>query len=211
MPKILITGGTGRLATELKKHLEGEYVGIEHWDFVYRDEIPQKEYDLVLHMGAYTDVAKAEKEKEKCMLTNVLGTFNIVQTYKDTPIIYISTEWAHKPLGVYALSKQLGEEIVKTNPRHLILRTLFKPNPWPFEYAYEDQMTQGDYVDVVAKILAEKVKTWDRKSSKTDFLGTGRKTIFELAKKTKPDVKPNKVEDWNKNLCQKLVPYDYQD
>lgn len=209
MHKILITGGTGRLAAELKKHLEGEYVGIEHWDFIY--EVPRKEYDLVLHMGAYTDVAKAEKEKEKCMLANVLGTFNVVETYKDTPIIYISTEWAHKPLGTYALSKQLGEEIVKTHPRHLILRTLFKPNPWPFEYAYDDQMTQGDYVDVIAKILADTVKTWDKQTCKTDFLGTGRKTIFELAKRTKPDVKPNKVDDWNKHLGKNLVPHDYQD
>lgn len=209
MPKILITGGTGRLAAELKKNLEGDYVGIENWDFIY--EVPKGEYDLVLHMGAYTDVAKAENEKEKCMLTNVMGTFNIIETYKDTPIIYISTEWAHKPLGVYALSKQLGEEIVKTHPRHLILRTLFKPNPWPFEYAYKDQMTQGDYVDVVAKILAEIANTWDKKTCETRFLGTGRKTILELAKKTKPDVKENSVDDWNKKLGKTLVPYDYQD
>lgn len=207
--KILITGGTGRLAAELKKHLEGEYVGIEHWDFIY--EVPKKEYDLVIHMGAYTDVPKAEKEQEKCMATNVLGTFNMVQTYKDTPFIYISTEWAHKPLGVYALSKQLGEEIVKTHPNHLILRTLFKPNPWPFEYAYSDQMTQGDYVDIVAKILADIANTWDKKTSKTDFLGTGRKSILDLAKRTKPDVKPNSVDDWNNKLGKKLVPYDYKD
>ncbi len=207
--KILVTGGTGRLAAELKKHLEAEYVGIEHWDFIY--DVPKNEYDLVIHMGAYTDVAKAEKEAEKCMLTNVLGTFNIVQAYKDTPIIYISTEWAHKPLGVYALSKQLGEEIVKTHPHHLILRTLFKPNPWPFEYAYADQMTQGDYVDVVAKILADIAKTWDKKTSKSGFLGTERKTILELAQRTKPDVKPNSVNDWNAKLGKTLVPYDYQD
>jgi dTDP-4-dehydrorhamnose reductase len=211
--KILITGGTGRLAHELKKHLVGEYVGIEHWDFIYAEEIPKGEYDIILHMGAYTEVPKAEREAEKCMLTNVQGTFNMVQKYKDTPFIYISTEWAHKPLGVYALSKQLGEEIVKTHPNHLILRTLFKPNPWPFEYAYRDQMTQGDYVDVVAEILANIVKTWDKKTPQNSiqFLGTGRKSIIELAKKTKPDVKENSVDDWNKTLGKVIVPYDYQD
>lgn len=210
MHKILVTGGTGRLAAELKKNLEAEYVGIEHFDFIY--EVPKKEYDLVIHMGAFTDVAKAENEQEKCMLTNVMGTFNMVQAYKETPFIYISTEWAHNPLGVYALSKQLGEEIVKTHPHHLILRTLFKPNPWPFEYAYSDQMTQGDYVDVVAKILADiATKTWDRKTSKTDFLGTERKTILQLAQRTKPEVKPNLVNDWNNKLGKKLIPHDYKD
>jgi dTDP-4-dehydrorhamnose reductase len=206
--KILVSGGTGRLASELKKHLKADYVGIEDFDFIYG--VPKGEYDLVLHMGAYTDVKKAEVEKEKCMLTNVMGTFNMVQAYKDTPLIYISTEWAYKPLGTYALSKQLGEEIVKTHPRHLILRTLFKPNPWPFDFAYEDQMTQGDYVDVVAKLLAEIATAWDRETSKIDFLGTGRKSILELAKRTRPDVKPNKVDDYNKAIGMKLAPHDYE-
>jgi len=208
--KILITGGTGRLAKELKNHLDGEYVGIENWDFVYPDEIPNGEYDLILHMGAYTDVAKAQKEQQKCMMANVMGTFNMVQKYKDTPFVYISTEWAHKPLGVYALSKQLGEEIVKTHPKHLILRTLFKPTPWPFEFAYEDQMTQGDYVDVIAKLLSDIVKGWDKVSCETRFLGTGRKTIYNLAMRTKPEVKPNTVDEYNLKVGG-IVPKDYID
>ncbi len=209
MNKILITGGTGRLAAELKKHLEGEYVGIEHWDFTYPKEIPRGEYDVILHMGAYTDVAKAEKEPEKCFQTNAFGTFNMVEKYKDTPFAYISTEWAHNPLGVYALSKQLGEEIVKTHPNHLIIRTLFKPNPFPFPMAYSDQYTQGDYVDVVAKIIAEKIKNWDKKTSEFCFAGTGRKTIFELAQRTRPDVKPNTVADHRAKVGN-IVPYDYE-
>lgn len=204
----LITGGTGRLCAELKKHLDGEYVGIEHWDFIYPDEIPDntyKKYGLIVHCGAYTDVVKAESEPIKCLFTNALGTFNLVNKFKNIPFVYISTEYAKNPLGVYALSKQLGEEIVKTHPQYLILRTSFKPNPFPFEYAYEDQYTQGDYVDVIAKLLAERVKNWDGKPS-FEFLGTGRKTIYELAKKTRPDVKPNKVEDYKYHY---LIPKDY--
>lgn len=206
--KILITGGTGRLAAELKKHIEAEFVGIEHWDFTY--EVPRGEYDLIVHMGAYTDVVKAEKEANKCFQINAFGTFQIVQTYKDTPLIYISSEYCKNPLGVYALTKQLGEEIVKTHPHHLILRTLFKPNPFPFEYAYEDQMTQGDYIDVVAGILADIIKNWDRKTSELRYLGTERKSIFQLAQKTRPDVKPNSVDDYNKKIGKNLIPKDYE-
>lgn len=205
MNNILITGGTGRLAAELKKHLQGEYVGIEDFDFIY--DVPVKAYDLIVHMGAYTDVAKAETEQEKCMLTNVMGTFNMVQAYKDVPFVYISTEYAKDPLGVYALSKQLGEEVVKTHPNHLILRTLFKPTPWPFPFAYEDQWTQGDYVDVVAKRLAEMIAEWDKKTSRLDYLGTGRKTILELARRTRPDVQPNKVDEYKHSS---LIPKDYE-
>ena len=204
---ILITGGTGRLAFELKKHLKGEYVGIEHWDFTYWQQIPDKKYDLILHMGAYTDVVLAEKQPQKCFLANAFGTFNMVQKYKDTPFVYISTEYARNPLGVYASTKQLGEEIVKTHPHHLILRTLFKPVPFPFPYAYEDQWTNGDSVDIIAELLAKWVKEWDRKTSELRYLGTGRKTILDIARKTRPDVLPNKVEDYQYAY---LVPKDYE-
>jgi len=194
--KILITGGTGRLGTELKKHLEGDYVGSKDFDFT--EHIKKGEYDLVVHAGAYTDVKKAETEPKQCFLVNTYGTFNLVHTYVDTPFIYISTEYAKKPLNVYSLTKKLGEEIVKTHPNHLIIRTIFKPNPWPFDFAYEDQYTQGDYVDIIAKLLAERIKSWDRKSREIEYLGTGRKTMYELAKRTRPDVKPNRVDEYIK-------------
>lgn len=210
MLNIAVTGGTGRLAAELKKHLDAQYFGIEHWDFMYQEEIPEDKFDLILHMGAYTNVLKAESEPQKCMLTNVMGTFNLVKAFKDIPFIYISTEWAHNPLGVYALSKQLGEEIVKTHPSYLILRTLFKPTPWEFEFAYEDQWTQGDYVDVIAKKLADIISELGVLPNETQYLGTGRKTILELAQRTRPDVKPNSVDEYNEKIGKKLAPKDYE-
>jgi dTDP-4-dehydrorhamnose reductase len=206
--KILITGGTGKLGVELKKHLSGHYVGSKDFDFT--KPIKKQKYDLILHMGAYTNVKKAELEgKKKCFMTNVYGTFNLVQNFKDTPFIYISTEYAHNPVDVYGLTKKLGEEIVKTHQRHLILRTLFKPNPFPFPKAYMDQYTQGDYVDVIAKLLAKKVKEWNKKTCKLEYLGTGRKTMFELAKRTRPDVEPNSVNDYFKQTGV-LIPKDYK-
>jgi dTDP-4-dehydrorhamnose reductase len=208
MNKILITGGTGKLGTELKKHLDGDYVGAQDFDFT--QNIQKKEYDLVLHIGAYTDVRKAEsEEKEKCFMTNVYGTFNLVETYKDVPFIFISTEYAHNPIGVYALSKKLGEEIVKTHPKHLIIRTSFKPNPFPFPKAYIDQYTQGDYVDIIARLLAERIKQWDMMTSGLEYLGTGRKTIFDLAKRTRPDVAPNSIEDFIRETGVP-IPKDYE-
>ncbi len=207
--KILITGGTGRLGTELRKHLSGHYVGSKDLDFTKK--IKKGNYDLILHIGAYTNVRKADfEDKEECFMVNVYGTFNLVQTYKDTPFIYISSESAkNPPFSVYSLSKKLGEEIVKTHPNHLILRTLFKPNPFPFPKAYIDQYTQGDYVDVIAKLLAEKVVKWDRKTSALEYLGTGRKTMFELAKKTRPDVLPNRVDDYIKESGV-IIPKEYE-
>jgi len=207
--KILITGGNGKLATELKKHLPGDYFGREELDFTKPITFDTK-YDLIVHAGAYTNVKQAEFEKqETCFMTNVYGTFNLVEHYKDTPFIYISTEYAKNPLGVYALTKKLGEEIVKTHSKHFIIRTLFKPNPFPFEKAYTDQYTQGDYVDVIAELLAKRIKEWDKKTSTLEYVGTGRKTMFELARRTRPDVEPNSVEDYIKET-RVMIPKDYE-
>ena len=203
---ILVTGGTGRLATELKKHLDGEYVGIEHWDFTF--PVPKKDYELIVHMGAYTDVKRAESEPEKCFQTNVFGTFNLSHAFQDVPMVYISTEYAKNPLGIYAKTKLWAEEIVKEHKKHLIIRTSFKPNPFPFPMAYMDQYTQGDYVDVIAKLLADKIKTWDRVTNEFCYVGTGRKTMFELAKRTRPDVLPNFVSDYTGKVGN-IIPYDY--
>ena len=206
--KILITGGTGRLASELMKHLPGYYVGKKDFDFT-KPILTKRKFDLILHMGAYTDVKKAEIETKECFMTNVYGTFNLAKRYKDVPFIYISSEAVHDPMTVYALTKKLGEEIVKQHPKHLIIRTLFKPKPFPFQKAYIDQYTQGDYVDIIAKLLAKRVQTWDKKTSKLEYLGTGRKTMFELAKKTRPDVEPNTVEDYFKQTGIR-VPKEYK-
>jgi len=207
--KILVTGGRGRLAKELKKHLPGDYLGKERFDFTKPIKL-KKKYDLIVHAGAYTNVKEAEfKEKKKCFKTNVYGTFNLIQHYKDTPFIFISSEYAHNPISIYALTKKLGEEIVKTHKNHLIIRTIFKPNPFPFPKAYMDQYTQGDYVDVIAKLLAKRIIEWDKKTAGIEYIGTGRKTMFELARRTREDVEPNSVEDYIKETGTP-IPKDYE-
>src|SRR6185295_17590637 len=101
-------------------------------------------------------------------------------------------------------------DIVKTHPQHLILRTLFKPNPFPFPKAYFNQYTQGDYVDVIAELLAYKIQSFlvDPVSEET-YLGTGRKTILDLARRTRPDVESNSVDDYNREIGVNLIPKDY--
>lgn len=212
MLKLLVTGSTGRLAKYilplLEEHFEVTAVGIENFDFIY--QVPKGSYDIVLHMGAYTEVVKAESEKHKCFLTNAVGTYNMVEAYRDIPFVYISTEYANRPLGVYALSKQMGEEAVKTHPHYLILRTSFKPDIWPFPFAYENQMTRGDSTSVIAKVLTDLIIKWDKKTSEMIHAGTERKSILELARRSRPDVVPNRVEDYNTKIGMNLIPLDYE-
>ena len=203
--KIWMTGARGKLGQELVKHLNVDTRRID-----ITKEVPKLDFDLIIHAAAYTDVAMAEINLNKCFMTNVNGTFNMVRTYKDIPFVFISTEYAKHPLGVYAITKYLGEEVVRQFcPHYLILRTLFKPNPWPFPFAYSDQYTQGDYVDVIVPLIAEKIKNWDMKTSETCLIGTGRKTMFELAKRTRPDVESNSVTEQRMKVGG-IIPYDYE-
>lgn len=195
---ILIIGGNGNLGTHMKPYLDGMRPTEQEFDIVKRHEaIPSRflECDLILHMAAYTAVDKAETEKKKCFNINVVGTFNLLKMFPDKPFVFISTEHAEAK-GIYFQSKLMGELLVKNlASNYLIIRTLFKNRPWQWEYAFTDQMTQGDYVDVVAPLIAFQVQKWNGKESKSIFVGTGRKSMFDLAKRTKPDVKPNSVKD----------------
>lgn len=193
---ILLTGSRGKLGTELKKHLN-----VTDFEGNFTMSVDTQDCDLIIHAGAYTKVQEAETWKDHCFQTNVYGTFNLVELYKNVPFVYISSEYARNPLGIYARTKAIAEEVVRQHPQHLIIRTLFKPNPFPFEYAYEDQYTQGDYLDVIAKLIADKIKSWNGKSEEC-YVGTGRKTMYELAKRTRPNVRPNKVTS-------PIIPKDY--
>ena len=141
----------------------------------------------------------------KCFKINVFGTYNLLTHFKDKPFVFISSEHINSK-GIYFQSKLIGELLVKNLARsYLIIRTLFKPNPWPFEYAFTDQMTQGDYVDVIAPLIAKTIRHWDGKSA-TVYVGTGRKSMFELAKRTRPDVKPNSVNDMSLKRPKDYLP-----
>lgn len=189
--KYLITGGSGRLGIEFKKHFKGHYPTHKEFDIT---EFTPTDWDFIIHMAGYTNVDKAEFERFQCFKTNVLGTYNLLSHFPDKPFVFISTEHVNGK-GVYFQSKLIGELLVKNLAKnYLIIRTLFKPNPWPFEYAFADQMTQGDYVDVIAPLIAKKIKQWNGKSAVV-YVGTGRKSMFELAKRTKRDVKPNSIND----------------
>ncbi len=205
MNKILITGGSGRLGTELKKIWPYEYYPTrQELDII--KPVKKGKYSMVIHCAGYTNVAKAEKDGD-CFKVNVEGTRNLVEAYMDTPLVFISSEYASNPVNFYSLTKQMAEREVVKHPNHLIIRTLFKPRPYPFDRAFYDQFTMGDYVDVIAELIIGEIILWDtgERKSKLMYVGTGRKSIYQLAKQTRPDVKRESVDvvSWVK------LPHDY--
>jgi len=151
-------------------------------------------------------VQGSETHKQECFRVNVQGTLNLASTFPNTPIVYISSEYAGKPLNFYSWTKKWAEEIIMSSCKHYkIIRTLFKPIPWPFEKAFTDQYTMGDSVDIIAPLIEEKIVNWNRKGKSLEYVGTGRKTIYDIAVKTKPDVIPNSIKE-----MRVPIPADYK-
>jgi dTDP-4-dehydrorhamnose reductase len=126
----------------------------------------------------------------------------MIKAFPDAYFVYISSEQVKIPTNFYLYTKLWGEEMVKLHKNYLIIRTLFKPNPFPYERAFIDQYTCGDYVDVIVPLIIKEIL---RKTNGTIDIGTGRKTIYELAKRTVPNIKTISVDDI-KNV---KLPHDY--
>lgn len=202
---ILLTGGSGLLGGHLQKLMVAYSPSHAEFDIVGGTYPPRiLDCEMVIHSAAYTDVAGAETHKRECFDINVTGTLNLVERFKNKPFVYISSEYAHRPMNFYALTKSVAEQIVTTHPNYLIIRTLFKPRPWKYDKAFIDQYTQGDYIDVIAPLIVKAITNWNFKS-KLIYVGTERKTMFELAQQSKPDVLPNSIKD----ITNVTLPADY--
>lgn len=193
---ILLTGGSGLLGKELQKYLTCIAPSHKEFDITSDMKAVPANIDLIIHCAAYTSVIEAEKDKLDCFDVNVKGTYNLIKAYEGIPFVYISSEYASPSGNVYGQSKWIGELLVSILCKdYLILRTLFKPNPYPWDYAFHDQVTHGDYVDVIAPLIAGIVTNWNKRGSKVLHVGTEKKTMLELARRTKPDVLSNSVDD----------------
>lgn len=146
--KVLVTGANGMLGQDLCPILEDEGFDVIETD-LYNLDITNLEQvqtilksntpDFVVHCAAYTNVDKAEEEKDIAFKINVTGTENIAKICKDLGItlIYISTDYVFNgkksgkyltddntcPINVYGETKLQGEKAVQKCEKYYIART----------------------------------------------------------------------------------------
>ncbi len=138
MIKIAITGGNGlvgsRIIELLNKDFEFINLSSDILDITNKNQVNEVlekiNFDILLHLAAYTNVAKANEEKDLCFRINVIGTKNLIEKVinKKKKFIYISTDFVFNgknppyfedsktnPIGIYGLSKYEGEKVVNSN------------------------------------------------------------------------------------------------
>jgi dTDP-4-dehydrorhamnose reductase len=148
--KILITGANGQLGKcirDISNHYP-EYnflfLGRKELDIVNKEAIRvlfnKEEFDYCVNTAAYTNVEKAESEKEKAFLVNEGGVKNLAKQCKknNTTLIQVSTDYVFdgkkrapytekdptNPVNVYGASKLEGEKVLQEIWRkHYIIRT----------------------------------------------------------------------------------------
>lgn len=200
---ILITGGSGRLGSELKKVFPNalfpkiKELNITDVSSVFK-YIKKNKPDIIIHAAAMTDAEKCEKEPKKAWETNVEGTRRLLKIFKkfnpDGYFIYISTAGVFKgdrgnyaeddcpnPVNFYCLTKFCGEIVVQDFDKTLIIRTNFVPRgKWSHDKAFIDRFGTYLYIDDVAMAIKEVV---DHKlTGIVHICGDEKFSMYELAR-----------------------------
>lgn len=155
---VLVTGANGQLGNEMRlvsKKGDDKYV---FTDVVAPDELPTtilditdidairaivkaENIDVIVNCAAYTNVDKAEDDKELCELLNAKAVDNLAKVMKEVAglLVHVSTDYVFggepyntpckeeqkgTPTGVYGMTKLHGEQnIIASGCKHVILRT----------------------------------------------------------------------------------------
>lgn len=210
--KILITGGSGLLGTEIKK-FDSKIIAPSHKELDITDfdsvERVIKKYnpDIVLHCAAATKPPEHAKNPELGLTVNIIGTANVARAcvrfgkklvYTSTDYIYVG-KGPHKeeePLWSpynFGWSKLGGECAVQLVPNHLILRLSFGPVPFPWDKVYDKQYNSKLYVDEMAPLILAAAKS---DANGIMNIGGPRMSLAYYARRTKPNIATIPTPDW---------------
>tara|TARA_B100000886_G_scaffold301857_1_gene231572 strand:+ start:1150 stop:2004 length:855 start_codon:yes stop_codon:yes gene_type:complete len=143
MARVLVTGGSGFIGTNLCKFLhdsghevisfDAHHLGAQAWECVtgdIRDELNFQGVDWVVHLAAQISVQRSIENPDETLSVNVDGTSSVISAseyagvkriifassaavYGDCEEIPVKEESPLMPQSPYAVSKIVGEELIK--------------------------------------------------------------------------------------------------
>ena len=205
--KIIITGGTGRFGTCLKKiktHHKLFFPTKNQLNILKEKSIhkylKKNKADTLIHLaGLSRPMNIHDKDIKKSINLNIIGSANITKVCSmlNVKLIYFSTNYVYPgkkgnysendpllPFNNYAWSKLGGECSVHLYKNSLILRVCMTEKPFIHKKAFSNVMTSFIYHEKVAKILFKLLH-------KRGIINLGGKTmsVYNFAVKENRDVK----------------------
>ena len=206
MNNILVTGSTGQLGSDVVKELlkrgystlspnRSEF-NLCSEDSI-RNYILNSNCEAIVHCAAYTQVDKAEDEKDLCIKINTTATKHIVKCAKilDIPMIYISTDYVFdgtkdgeytendetNPINIYGESKLAGEKYVQEIlDKYYIVRTswVFNINGKNFIETMLRLSKANNQLSIVNDQIGSPTYTKDLSRLLVDMLETSKYVLY---------------------------------
>lgn len=211
--KVLVLGD-GLLGNELRKQAGWDIFSRKKNNFdvqIFNIEQFQNiffNYDVLVNCIAHTETYSKDKETHiniNCLFVDKLIDFC---NKHDKKLVHISTDYIYAgsdseateediPVHLktwYGYSKLVGDALVQIRSNnYLICRLSHKPKPFPYEKAWIDIKTNGDFVDIIASKVIDLINgNW----SGVYNVGTEIKSIYEMVKKNQqiePSLRPSHV------------------
>lgn len=177
--KILTTGATGLVGTQIIDVIgkDFEFIPLSSKDIDITNQknvseiLSKNEFDILLHLAAYTNVDGAEKEKETAYKINVKGTKNIFEEVEkqNKKMILISTDFVfdgknppyyedsqENPPGYYGKTKFEAEKIVRN--KAMIVRISYPYRKGFFNKGMKKNTieTKPDFIQKIKLLLESK-------------------------------------------------------
>jgi len=207
MSVILVTGGDGRFANELKKfNTKNKFIFLSKKDLnvlKFKSIISSiKKYKpkTILHLASLSRPMKLhEKNISKSIDLNIVGTCNVIKACekKNIKIIYFSTSYVYpgtkgnykeidgvRPWNNYGWSKLGGECAVQMYKNSLIIRACMTENPFLHKSAYANVKSNFIFHNEFIKIFLK-----NKKKKGIYNIGGKSQTIYNFAKKYKKKIK----------------------
>jgi dTDP-4-dehydrorhamnose reductase len=204
--------GDGLLGKQLIEKTGWNYISrkkdgfdAEHsWQYKYFESFNLHGYDQIINCIGFTDTYSNDKEKNWNINWKYVCELTDFCAYYDVKLVHISTDFVYGNNSInldrkesttppvhaenwYSYTKLLGDAYVQLKGKNnLIIRTSFKPTPFPYPKAYANMIGNFDYVDIIADLIIELI---NKEATGVYNVGTEKKNIYQLAKRTNENVK----------------------